>query len=505
MINPSRRREPDEKTIGIAISEFFEYSGYGKKGFVLLKELGRVSSVSGFRIYLVGGFIRDIIINILSSGGRRGNIFGPASARPVIRYPEHLSCRHETLDIDLALEGDIRKFIGSLSEVKGFTPGKIECHQAFGTASVEFAVNKLPLKIDIATARTEFYKAFGALPTVDFKNASLEKDVRRRDFTVNSIAASINPSDFLSLKDYLDGLTDIKNKKIRVIHKNSFKDDPTRIFRAVRFEKRLGFEIENETLSLIQEALNGNFMGNISGKRIANEIDLLLKEKKPWIFMERLQELGILKSIHSGLRFTGKNKEVFKNICAFFSSGDSRGFYGKKAACADLSPLKYLYGGTLAADFFLAEIFRALIVAEAEKLMENLNMSRKTKIAVIKMYSDYEILEKFKKEGVFRIETKDTAIVEKLEQVGDKSLLFFLFRQNPCNSASLILAKTIVKYLSRLVFVKPEVNGADLESIGISRGVSCGKIFRELRFLKLEGKLNNKKDELEYLKKRFSS
>ena len=173
----------------------------------LFRQIGKIAQENNCRVYIVGGMIRDLYL------GR------------------------ENFDFDIVVEGD---GIALAKKLADKFKAKLVDHEKFATA-VLFVPNGI--KIDIATARKETYEHPGALPNVVPGN--IEDDLSRRDFSINAMAASLNPEDFGELIDFFDGLSDLKKKEIKVLHDLSFIDDPTRILRAIRFEQRLKFKIED--------------------------------------------------------------------------------------------------------------------------------------------------------------------------------------------------------------------------------------------------------------------
>lgn len=225
------------------------------------------SSALGFPIYLVGGSVRDL-----------------ALGRP-------------NLDLDLVLEGDAIPLGHSLVSKFG---GKLTVHQKFHTAKWFLAKTQFESVsefIDLISARSETYKHPAALPTV--KMGTLSDDIQRRDFTINALAIRLDGEYFGELHDELNGMDDIKNGVVRVLHSRSFVDDPTRMFRAVRYEKRYDFKIASETLSLMPEALS--IVEKLSAQRVRHELDLILDEPNVVPMLERLGNLDLLKSIHPSL------------------------------------------------------------------------------------------------------------------------------------------------------------------------------------------------------------
>ena len=247
----------------------------------LIHRVADEASALGFPIYIVGGFVRDLLLG------------------------------HPSLDFDLVVEGDVIKLANSLASKYG---GKATVHQKFGTAKwfVEMVQTFL---LDLISARSEIYKHPAALPTV--KLGTISDDLHRRDFTINTLAIRLDSNHFGELHDELGGLDDLQHGLVRVLHPRSFIDDPTRIFRAVRYEKRYGFKIAKETLALIPEARQ--LIEKLSAQRIRHELDLILDEPNAASMLARLDKLGLLKPIHPSLRCDKALQTRFE-ICDRFSA-----------------------------------------------------------------------------------------------------------------------------------------------------------------------------------------
>ena len=224
----------------------------------LLREIGRQTQLP---ICLVGGFVRDLLL------GR------------------------ENLDLDIVVEGDAIGFARKLGESSGW---ELQTHQRFGTATL---IRPTGARIDFARARSETYEQPGALPLV--KPCSIEDDLRRRDFSINALAICLNSDNFGVLIDCADGVKDLQAGRIRALHAESFLDDPTRIFRAVRYEGRYDFRIEANDQARIREALRQGALNGISGERIRNEINHILGEKAAPQMVQRLLEFDVFRAIHS--------------------------------------------------------------------------------------------------------------------------------------------------------------------------------------------------------------
>jgi tRNA nucleotidyltransferase (CCA-adding enzyme) len=244
----------------------------------LVRETGRIAGEMNLNLYVVGGFVRDLLLDL------------------------------PTTDMDFVVEGDAIALTRALRDEFG---GDMRSHARFGTgkwmltpaiwqeiaARLDAPANDLarcPPHIDFVTARTEFYHAPTALPEVE--RSSIKLDLHRRDFTINTLAIRLDPYNFGQLLDFYGGDADLREKRIRVLHSISFIDDPTRILRAVRLEQRLGFTIEPRTGELIGHALP--LLDRVSGDRIRHEIELILEEPAPEHALSRLDDLGVLRAIH---------------------------------------------------------------------------------------------------------------------------------------------------------------------------------------------------------------
>ena len=222
----------------------------------LLKNMGKFASLRGEKIYVVGGFVRDLLLG-----------------KP-------------SLDVDAVLEGNGVNFAREFASFKGT---KCRVHPEFGTATLSFN----GISIDIATARTEYYEMPGALPKVEVSN--LRKDLYRRDFTINAMAISLNPESFGTLIDFFGGKQDLKNGKIRVLHGMSFVEDPTRILRALRYAARFGYSFGEKTEKLLLDAIKRGYLKSVSSARIRAEFERTLKEDKPSVSFELFQHYGVFK------------------------------------------------------------------------------------------------------------------------------------------------------------------------------------------------------------------
>lgn len=238
----------------------------------LLREMGAVGDELGIAVYAVGGFVRDLLLGM------------------------------ENLDMDVTVEGDGIFFAERYAAARGY---RIRSHIAFGTAVV---IRPDGSKIDVASTRLEYYESPGVLPTVE--RSSLRHDLYRRDFTINTLAFCLNNSRFGLMTDYFGGRADLQKRTVRVLHNLSFVEDPTRVFRAIRFEQRLGFTIAPHTENLLRSAVRMNIVTKVGGRRLLNELVLIFREKEPLGAIERMASLGLLPFIHPNLKLVAESGRV---------------------------------------------------------------------------------------------------------------------------------------------------------------------------------------------------
>ncbi len=242
----------------------------------LLEQAGDLAERTAVSAFVVGGFVRDLLLG-----------------RP-------------NLDVDLVIEGDGIAYARALARAVG---GSVKVHDRFGTTIVIFPDG---FKLDVATARTESYDFPTALPTV--KRSSIKEDLYRRDFTINTLAIRLNTGRFGELIDVFGGQRDLNEKTIRVLHSLSFVEDPTRVFRAVRFEQRFGFRLGKETLALIKGTVKMYLFRHLSSSRLSDELILLLSEEAPRKIVARLGELALLRCIHPALKWSTRLDALLKAV-----------------------------------------------------------------------------------------------------------------------------------------------------------------------------------------------
>ncbi len=241
--------------------------------FERMVQAAHVAESLNIAVYLVGGAVRDLLLDL------------------------------PTIDIDLVVEGTVTAGavgIELATALYGHYPeARLECFAKYQTASLAWPDG---FALDFATARTEFYPRPGANPEVEA--SSLRLDLYRRDFTINALAIGLNGVRAWQLVDYFGGAIDLKGQLVRVLHPNSFIEDPTRIFRAVRFAVRLGFSIAPQTETFIVRSLKSGIHDGYGGDRLKTELQYLLSAPYWQVALETLAGLDALRCLDASLRWS---------------------------------------------------------------------------------------------------------------------------------------------------------------------------------------------------------
>ncbi len=401
---------------------------------VMLKQAGEVADSLGFKAYLVGGSVRDLLRN------------------------------QQNLDIDIVIEGDGVEFA---KEFGKRLSAKVRTHERFGTAQI-FAGD---LKLDVATARTEYYESPAALPKVE--TSSIKKDLYRRDFTINTLAVVLNPKDYGLLMDFFGGQRDLREKTIRVLHNLSFIEDPTRAFRAVRFSERFGFKLSKHTENLIKSALRMDLFDKLSGSRLYEELILTFHETEPVKAIRRLSHYGLLKVMHQSLVFDEKLEAVLQSV------HDTLSWFN----------LLFLEEKPHKGAIYLMALLCLLGADERETAFVRLSMPSKLKEKIIKGIAGAR--------GLVRLlPLRDAAkIYRAISNLDLETILFAMAAAENDDKK-----KEISNYLIELRKIRPQTTGKDLKSMGITPGPIYSGILNTLLEEKLRGKLKTKSEELEFVR-----
>ena len=375
-------------------------------------------------LYLVGGAIRDSFLG----------------------YP--------VTDLDFTYDGDA---IDLARKLVSYIGGQVVVHPRFGTATISLG----DVRLDLASCRTETYPSPGKLPLVS--QGAIREELLRRDFTVNALAIPLW-EDHPEMLDLSNGIADLRDRKIKVLHKNSFIDDPTRLFRAVKYEQRFDFQIDVDTMQLMTQSITAGSISELSGDRIRHELDRIFEESVPAHALGRLSHVGILDAVLPGLIYQPMNN-VDVSLPSFNDAEQT-------------SQLEYLVSLSL-----------SLSPEKKEVFIQRLNMPKDW----IKVISDVTAIQAAEYE-LTTSDIKSSRIYSLLEGVSAIAIIGVMKF-----SDSTDLIRVLSDYLTRLKTVTISVSGSDVIARGLHPGPNVGLILRELLLYKLDGAIVTPEDELEML------
>jgi tRNA nucleotidyltransferase (CCA-adding enzyme) len=408
----------------------------------VLHDLGRTADQLELPVYAVGGFVRDLLLG------------------------------HPNMDVDVTVDGDGILFAETFCTGHGC---RVKSHHKFGTAVIVYPDG---YKIDVASTRLEYYVSPGALPTVE--RSSLKMDLYRRDFTVNTLAIRLNNGYFGQLIDYFGAYRDLQDKVIRVLHNLSFVEDPTRVFRAIRFEQRLGFRIAKHTEDLIKNAVKMDFLEKLGGRRLLAELVQILKEKEPLRGIGRMASLGLFRFIHPALEYGKAMQETLEEVRYIVT------WY-------DLLYLERHY-----------QRWAVYFLAICETLSDDEFWGTCTRLAVSECYK--EQLVEMRRQG----EELVTAMERRLGQQGrlENSEVYFFLRGLSVEVLLYLMAKSrnqelkrlISLYFTKLQALRTAIGGEDLKALGVKPGPRYRELLDAVLNARLNGLVASKEDEIELLR-----
>jgi tRNA nucleotidyltransferase (CCA-adding enzyme) len=408
----------------------------------ILRRAGEVAQLRGEEVYLVGGAVRDLLL------------------------------RKQNLDIDLVIEGEGIPF--ALQLASEFPGARVRGHEKFGTACILFSDG---FKVDVATARHEYYARPGALPTVE--TSSMKRDLYRRDFTMNTLAIALNPSVLGRLIDFFGGARDIKEGVIRVLHNLAFVEDPTRILRAVRFSTRYGFAIGKHTLTLMRAAIKMKMFDKVEGKRLLNELIHMLDEKSPLPPLSLMGGLGILRALHPALEFSARTKELVESVFGVLS-------WWKYLFLKDEVDTWFVYLLALtdsAGDTDVEEALNRFSIPVPK--VKRLTLDRAEGRRVLNLFTRGQL-------------QRHSEIAGTLRRFSMESLLFMMAKTSREQTRM-----SISEYITSLRQVTPLLSGKDLGALGYKPGPIYGSILAVLRDARLDGRVATREDEIQMVRSLF--
>jgi tRNA nucleotidyltransferase (CCA-adding enzyme) len=401
----------------------------------VVRSLSFLAASRGCRAYLVGGFVRDLLL------GRRN------------------------LDVDVMVPGD---GIAFAREYAALVHSGVLAHPRFGTATVS---PHKGLKVDVSTARRETYRASGRLPEVE--PGSLKDDLFRRDFTVNAMAIDLTPGDFGALVDYYGGWDDLCRRRIRVLHDESFRDDPTRILRAIRFAKRYGFSVEAHTAALLRAAVKEGVMRRVHAHRWRDELVLLLKEEDPVPSLSRIAQGVGFSWLDRRITLNGKSRALLRALAAQAAWFEEEFPQRRRAerwvlylmALCDSLPLSGVTA--LCGEFALSR--GVALRLESVKRVER---------SALRVLSESPVTAS-KVHGI-------------LEPLSYEAIIFLRAKCRGKRAA----AGRIAAFLRRHHGLKLHIGGDDLRAMGLPAGPEYQRVLSRVMAARLDGKVRTKDEEL---------
>ncbi len=404
-----------------------------------LQTIGKVARDTGVNAYVVGGFVRDLFLY------------------------------RQNEDIDIVIEGDGIEFAKQFARLYG---ARLHTHAKFGTAVIIFTDK---FKIDVATARMEYYKFPAALPTVEM--SSIKLDLFRRDFTINTLAIRLNPDNFGTLIDFFAAQKDLKEKTIRVLHNLSFVEDPTRVFRAIRFEQRFGFSIGKLTAGLIDNAIKMDFFKRLGGHRVFSELRQILKEENPAATIVRLQDCNLLKVIHPSIDANKNLETSFKSV-------------KKVLAWYDLLFMEEPY---IKWPVYFMALTRHCDKKTVQKICSRFELAPrlKTVFCRLRFEADRSIYSLERK-----LPKKNSTIYNRLTGLKIELLLYMM-----AMTLKEPVKRAISRYCTKLRFVALSLSGGDLKQLGLKPGPVFRQVLDATRDAKLNGKIETWQDEYTFARR----
>ena len=405
----------------------------------LLQNVGDLAERRHVGTYAVGGFVRDLLLGI------------------------------PNLDLDIVVEGNGIAFARAFARKHH---ARVKVHERFGTATVTCADG---LKLDIATARTESYKYPTALPTIE--PSSVNKDLSRRDFTINTLAIRLTTRHFGELVDLYGGQQDLNTKTIRVLHNRSFVEDPTRVFRAIRFEQRLGFRLEKETTSLLNNVVKNGLIHRLSKTRLFKEFVALLSEKEPRQLLSRMAKFDLLKFIHPQLKGSSELTHFLKAV--------------------ERSLERYtLLNLDQPIDTWVVYWMALMDVLPTQAVRDTLHRlpfpRRQAKKLQWVGRGSTLLLRQLGKRPV----PKPAQIYRTLCDLPDEALIFLMAK-----SQSESVKRQISAFLTTYQRIHPLLNGTDLKAMGFKPGPQFRNILEKLLDARLNGEVNTDSEERDFVRK----
>lgn len=411
---------------------------FSLKTLSLLRRVGSKAHELGMKAYLVGGTVRDILMGVSNT------------------------------DIDISVEGDAEKLVSSWDE-----PGcRATLHGRYKTGTITFPDGE---KVDVATARREFYEYAAAVPTV--QNSSLRQDLGRRDFTVNAMSISLSEDDWGTLTDNFGGRADLKDKLLKILHNLSFVEDPSRVLRGIRLEQRLNMKFEDNTMRLLKSAVKGGLLELLSTTRIRTELELNAKESCFRRIVMRMQELGVWDAIFSGVYVSPATSHRLRILEHFM---------------AQMRVHEINFKGME----WLAKIAVVLTDSKPEvrfSAMDRMNLNPNEREQLTKCFTQWPNIEKFCA-GYKNVRNSEAYWLFK--DYGPVPLVYWLTLLKTRQARRLI-----VEHMELWLMYKGEMTGKDLQAMGL-KGKEIGEALTAVKLAVIDGEINSREEEERFVREK---
>ncbi|MDW7773476.1 MAG: CBS domain-containing protein [Desulfobulbaceae bacterium] len=412
---------------------------------VLLRRVGEVAEQLGCHVYVVGGFVRDLLLNI------------------------------KNLDLDLVVEGNGIGFAKALAGELGAT---VRTHRKFATATVILPDG---MRLDVATARLEYYEYPAAMPTVEL--SSIKLDLYRRDFTINAMAVHLNPERFGTLVDFFNSQNDLKLHRISVLHNLSFVEDPTRIFRAIRFEQRLDFNISKHTEKLIKNAVRMNLFDRFFGPRFFIELRLILSEDNPIPALRRIAGFDLFQFLWPDLKPNLKVDRRFIHVLT------------QAARAVSWFKLMYLDEKIEPWKVYLLSIMSRSGIKELVNFCRRFELPEKIEKNLVRQKVEAD---RIALDMLHRPYMKPSEIYWLLHDLENEGLLYLMAIARKKH-----IQKAVSQYVTQLDNAKPLIRGMDLQEMGYTPGPGYRAMLNHVIEGQLNGEIRTHKEALEFIRKHY--
>jgi len=439
-----------------------------------LKLCSEAAEEKGLQFFLIGGIVRDIIIN------------------------------KKNFDVDITVQGNAVEFAQYLEKNYSESYKIKETHESFKTAKILFSFENEIVALDLSSTRKESYPYPSSLPKIEEIGCELYEDVIRRDFTINSMALSLNKDNFCELIDYLGGYNDLKEGKLEVMHDRSFIDDPTRIIRGLKFSVRFGYKFGEKTEKLMRECLESGQFDGLAGERIKLELKQAFNVNRPECLTRFVKE-DIYRLVDTELSLP-------ENIDTL--AVDSHKFISEYLHLIKKPDNIWL--------IYLGALLVYCVPGKITNMAENMDLDGdEENLCILKLMTHCcrkkirDVSEKLYLSGLeTNILKQASALCKKQEELRDSPSRFEVyefFEKAPVESILLFLIKNkglkdkVDLYFNELKDIKISIDGNKLIEMGLKPGPKFGEILRKVLKARVDREITSPEEEEKVVKSALKS